>query len=191
MCDARGSSTSGAKQAKITTWNRWLYFCSTSNMSDPDLSLSHSTDTCRIACAFVAHARRTRLRKRSSSTVKKDAVRKIIYDVDETFSLRKLNESVNLFVNENSKMRNIVSNMLSSHKIKDPLVKRESLVTPSIIRIMLKLAKSKRHKFIMCFVIIAFFYAIRSCEHTSTHDEPRSTIITSNNVSFSKESITG
>ena len=56
--------------------------------------------------------------------------------------------------------------MLKSYRVCNPPIKRELPITLSIIRIIKKLAKAPRDKFIASLIVESFFFAMRSCEYT-------------------------
>ena len=116
--------------------------------------------------------------------IKKEHVRKIVKDVGETFGLRNLGAEVNPFVDERGRLRNMIKKMLNGYKLSDPLVKREAPVTPALLRMVKKKAKSARDVFIAHLLIGTFFYTMWSCEYVAMPGEPRTRIITSDRIHF-------
>ena len=127
-----------------------------------------------------------RLQKGAANTVKKDAIRKIVQDVSKAFLLCSFSEGTNPFINKKGKLQNLILKMLSSYKIRDLPIRREFLITPSILQIILKLAKSTRDIFIVNLIIGAFFFVIYSYKYVKIISEPRTSIILFNDISFFK-----
>ena len=78
--------------------------------------------------------------------------------------------------------------MLANYKASDPPIKCELLLAPTMLKSMLKLPKATRDIFIVHLITGAFFYALHSCEYTKMNGELRTTIITTDRVSFFKHS---
>ena len=76
--------------------------------------------------------------------------------------------------------------MLHSYKIKDPPVKQEQPLFPSMLQFIRKKASSSRDKFISHLLTGTFFFAMRSCEYVLTSGKLRSKIITSDYILFYK-----
>ena len=98
-----------------------------------------------------------------------------------------LGVSTNPFINEKSKLHHIIMKILKSYQVKNPLVKRDSPITLLMLWFIKKKASSERDWFILKLMIGVYFFAMRSYKYSKTPGEPRSTIITSNNISFFKQ----
>ena len=61
----------------------------------------------------------------------------MIQDVDEAFSIRSISNGMNPFIDKNRKMKNLITKILSSYEVKDLSVKRDLLLTLSIISIQI------------------------------------------------------
>ena len=74
--------------------------------------------------------------------------------------------------------------MLKTYEVLDPSVRREAPVTPSILKTILRKAKSARDIFIAHLIISAYFFAMRSCKYVATPREARTKILTTNRIIF-------
>ena len=63
-------------------------------------------------------------------------------------------------------------------------MKREAPITPAMLKLIKKKAKSSRDSFIVSLLIGAFFFAMKSCKYIATSREPRIQIITSDCFNF-------
>ena len=171
--DAREGSVSSTNQAKITAWSTWTEFTKVFEIKDIDLASYKPTESYRIVIAFIAYSRRLRLRKGTSNVIKAPHLRKIITAIGQTIILRGLNDQANPFTDNNGKLRYIVTSILSSYDKVDVPTKRMSPMAPALLRLMLSSAKSNRQIFISHLIIGAFFFACRSCEYSTTSNEPR------------------
>jgi len=151
---------------------------------DPDLSSNSTIERYRIAISFIAYTRQARIHKGTSNYLKKDTIRKIVEDVGETMELRGIGSAVNFFLDEKGKLRNIILRILKSYQVWDPPVKRESPITPAMLRHIKKKAASPRARFLANLVIRAYFFAIRSCEYSKTPGFHQTEVLTMNRISF-------
>ena len=142
----------------------------------------------RITLLFITFTRCSRLQKVSSQFLKKDTIQKSIEDIRETIEIQGLGISTNLFINKKGKLCYIIMKILKLYQVKDPSVKRDSPTTLSILRFIKKKASSKRDHFISNLMIGAYFFVMRSCKYSKTSREPRSTIITTNHITFMQPS---
>ena len=83
------------------------------------------------------------------------------------------------------------SKMLAFYKVKDSLVPRERLLTLAMIRWMSWEVSKRREKFITYLIRATFFFALRSYEYITILEFLRIKIITSNRISFFKQSHLG
>ena len=95
-----------------------------------------------------------------------------------------MSDSVNPFIDNKGKLRHIIKKMLQSYKLDDPPTRREQLITPSILKIIMKRAKADRDIFITYLLIRAYFFTMRSCEYVATPGKPRTCIMTSDCILF-------
>ena len=142
--NAQDRTIAVSHQANITAQARQCSFCSSIHIKDHDLIHHSIIERYRIALSFITFTQGSRLRKGSSQFLKKDTIRKIIEDIGETIEIRGLGSSTNSFVNDKGKLRHIIMKMLKSYYVKDPPVKRESSITPSMLRFIIKKASSDR-----------------------------------------------
>ena len=164
----------GASRAKITAWWRWTDFYREFNIDNLDLTFLSTIDRYKTAWSFVAYCRRVRLCKGTAATLGVDSVWKILQDVGETLSLHGLMEGVNPFVNKKLQLRHLIKKMLSLYCLKDPPTRCKSPITPTIIQLICKLAKTPREKFIALLITGDFFYTMHSCKYSTTTSEPKS-----------------
>ena len=74
--------------------------------------------------------------------------------------------------------------MLKSYQVWDPLVKRESPITPAMLHNIKKKAVSPRARFLVNLVIGAYFFATRSCEYSKTPGFPQTEVLTIDRILF-------
>ena len=88
----------------------------------PDLSSYSDLDQYWIILSFITYTRRARLCKGSSSYLKKVTIQKIVEDIWEILEIWGLGSTVNPFIVDRGKLHYIISKMLKSYQVKDPLV---------------------------------------------------------------------
>ena len=77
---------------------------------------------------------------RTSDTLKKEAICKIIQDIGETLNLHSLRESVNPFIDEWGKIRHMIVKMLDTYHSVNSSTKYKALITLSMIKSIIKKA---------------------------------------------------
>ena len=69
--------------------------------------------------------------------------------------------------------------MLDTYRSVDPPTKLKALITPSIIKSIIKKVNSSYEKFIKYLILGTFFFAVRSYKYVATSGESRIQIVTS------------
>ena len=157
------SVTAGTNQKTATAWRRWTSYLRSIDVVDDNFLESFSVDQrLQIVLAFAAAMRGARFSP-GYTRIKEGSVHSTVDYVAQVF---RANNRRDPRLDSSDVKSFLLSRLLRAYRNTDPDVKHQKAVPVSLIRLVLSSASSPFEFFNAHLLIVAFFFAMRSCEYT-------------------------
>ena len=157
------SVTAGTNQKTATAWRRWTSYLSSIGIVNNNFLESFSVDQrLQIILAFAAAIRSARFSP-GYTKLKEGSVHSAIDHVAQVF---RANNRRDPRLDSSYTKSFLLSRLLRAYRNTDPDVQHQKAIPVSLIRLILSSASNPFEFFNAHLLIVAFFFAMRSCEYT-------------------------
>ena len=157
------SVTAGTNQKTSTAWHRWTSYLSSIGIADDNFLESFSVNQhLQIVLAFAAAVRSARFSP-GFTQLKEGSVHSTIDYVAQVF---RANNRRDPRLDSSDLKTFLLSRLLRAYRNTDPDVQHQKAIPVSLIRLILSSASTSFEFFKAHLLIVAFFFAMRSCEYT-------------------------
>ena len=174
------TETTNAKSARA--WHRWnLYLASIGLSQDPFLDLLSRGERHRILSAFLQAMRDARFSPDRFQVLSAGVVRAALSDVAAAF---RSHDRPDPRLDADGAVAFILQRQLKGYKTADPGEKPQQAISIDVLTRVGRLATTPLDKIIFSLLVVAFFFAMRSCEYCTVTGARRTRIIELGNVRF-------
>ena len=174
--------TSGTHAKLDRSWDRWILFLQRIELTDdPFLDSVAVEDRSILLGAFAAAVREREFSRPGEKDLAKGTVKEAMDKVAEVFRSNNRGDPRN---GTDGKQDIQLKLQLMGYKSKDPATKQEKAFTPFFFRQLYHRSITSMQLMIANLAILAFFFAMRSCEYVKTSGERKTKLVRLQNLEF-------
>ena len=186
LCRANESRLAGVTEntnsKSVRAWHRWnLYLSSNGLNGDPFLDKLSRGERHRILSAFLQAMRDARFSPDRFKVLTAGVVRATLSDVAAAF---RSHDRPDPRLDADGEVAFILQRQLKGYKTADPGEKPQQAISVEVLSQVGRLATTPLDKIIFSLLVVAFFFAMRSCEYCTVTGTRRTKIIELGNVRF-------
>ena len=156
--------TGKTQEDQARAWRRWESWCESVGLEEDSIFLDEFSrgERIRLMGAFAMALREGRFSGPSFKTLAEGTVRSAISFVAQTF---RENDHSNPTKDEDGELGRLLSRLFRSFKKGDPNPVQQKALPIAVLREIAKLQTTETQRAISQLLIVAFFFAMRSCEY--------------------------